>query len=318
MNRSSYPYVKTPPIFRCLIKKQQQATEELTYKPRRRRRRKVNNSDFYWWGFPIGTGGYVIIRFLLTIDWDFGSFIIFMGAVAIALISGYLLIRSYYRDFKSEPPPEYIVNKEIRKKAIDAKNKIRKRYLSRPLKDKVKKLLKGKVRTLEPLTPSATVGVSEKQFLAVLQKYFGQRVNFPNGVFSIIGTTFEYTPDIVYQDSYTGLTIDIEIDEPYAGKSKEPHHCNDNDKDRNRDDFFLKRNWVVVRFAEEQVVKYPVACAYYLSKVIYQLSGIRYEVPAEKLPSIPTWDSEESTSMARLLHRETYLKEHGLWQIRIS
>lgn len=315
MNVSSYPYIKTPPIFRPLLKKQLIANQELAYKPRRRRK-KVNDTDFYWWGLPIGVGSALIIRFLLTIDWDFGSLFIFMGAVAIALISAYLLIRSYYRDFKSEPPPELIVDKEIRKKAIDAKNKIRKRYLSRPLKDKVKKLLKGKVKELDPLPPSATVGVSEKQFLAVLQKYFGDKIDFPDGVFTIPGSSHDYTPDMVYYDSYTGLTIDIEIDEPYAGKSKKPHHCTDEEKDSNRDKFFLERNWVIVRFAEEQVVKNPLGCAYYLDKVVKILIGISHNVPPTVLEPIPMWDSNMATKMASQKYRETYLEQYGIFEQR--
>jgi|GEM_PF-5662473 len=296
-----YPIVKIPTIICTLLEQQKLA------KPSKKKvRSKLKEDDSYWLGLPLGIGSVVLIRYLFTLEWDFFSLLLFLLLVGSGGICIYFFLR--YKD----KPSETLVDTE--KRIFALRESLKRRYSERPLKQRLKKTLRRRVKQLDPMPPDAQRGVSEDYFLALLQQYFGDTVQYPDGVFSIFGTTFDYTPDMVYRDPYTGLTIDIEIDEPYAGKSKEPHHCNDNDKDRNRDDFFLELNWVVVRFAEEQVVKYPVACAYYLSKVIYRLSGIRYEVPAEKLPPIATWGKEESTSMARLLHRETYLKEHGLWQ----
>lgn len=305
-----YPYYQTPFILQPLIDKQLIASKPLIDKPRRKRKKVAPSSK---WVLPFGAMGALIIYYLFSLDWDMGALMLFLGAVSSALLSAFFLMRYFKKNRESLPstPPS-----QTRAKILNAKNKLRKRYLSRPLKDKVKKLLKRKVLALESISPSATVGVSEKQFLAVLQQYFGQKVNFPTGVFSIPCTEFEYTPDMVYQDSYTGLTIDIEIDEPYAGNSKEPHHCTVDDKDKNRDEFFLQRNWVVVRFAEEQVVKNPLGCAYYLDRLIKSLSGITHNVPPTELEPITMWDSSSARQMASKQHREIYLEQYGLFTQR--
>ena len=296
-----YPIVKIPPVICDWLEREKIASS----KPRKINRKKSKNK-VYFLGFVSGVLVVLLIKFLISLEWNITALIIFLIALSGSFLSAFLFLRLV--DFDS--PREF----EDDERAIALITSLRKRYLKRPLSQKLRKVLKGKVKPLESLTPSATQGVSEGFFLSSLKQYFGDKVNFPDGVFTIKGNFYEYTPDIVYRDPETDLTIDIEIDEPYAGNTKEPHHCNDDGRDRRRDDFFLERNWVVIRFAEEQVVKYPVACAYHLDKVIYRLSGLRHDVPAEKLPPIPTWDSLESTSMARLLHRETYLKEHGLWQ----
>ncbi len=183
--------------------------------------------------------------------------------------------------------------------------------------EKLRNLLKGKVEqsTGESL---AQKGVSEAGFLEVLKTVFPDATF--GGEFPIPGSKYCYSIDLAWVDSNTGLSIDIEIDEPYDGKSKKPHHCLDDDKDRNRTRFFNERNWVVIRFAEEQVVTNPQGCCRYLAEIIGQitqdLSLIEKVKDLPGLDPVKAWTSSESKQMAVWKVRESYLDESGIYKQR--
>ena len=44
-------------------------------------------------------------------------------------------------------------------------------------------------------------------------------------------------------------------------------------KDNQRNQFFLEKNWVVIRFSELQVVKYPDSCCKAIARIISQITG---------------------------------------------
>jgi hypothetical protein len=117
-----------------------------------------------------------------------------------------------------------------------------------------------------------------------------------------------------------GISLIIEVDEPYEGKSKRPHHCNDDGKDDRRDEFFIKGNWVVIRFSEFQVCAYPTECCYTIAQVIDSLmqplqgslsqnfKGVR------DLPSDRRWNTRQATEMARRDYRLEYLEKYGVYK----
>lgn len=74
----------------------------------------------------------------------------------------------------------------------------------------------------------------------------------------------------------SSLSIDIEIDEPYVGNTKAPHHCIDQGKDDIRNEFFTNGNWVVIRFSEKQVVKYPRSCCKVIASVVARVAAIAH------------------------------------------
>ena len=295
----NYPIVVIPSIICQWLEREKIASSKPTTKKRKYSRNKV-----YFLGFVSGILIVLLINFLVSLEWNLTALITFLIALSGSFLSAFFFLRLF--DFPQEFGDD--------ERAIALITSLRKRYAKRSKAQKIKRLLSGNVKPLEPITPSATQGLSEKYFLDRLKEYFSEEVNFPDGVFSIPGDFYEYTPDILYHDPSTGLTIDIEIDEPYVGDTKEPHHCIDEDKDSNRDEFFLKKNWVVVRFAEEQVVKYPVACAYYLDRLIYRLTDVSHNVPVTKLKSIPRWDLTSAKELANQNFRLGYLEENGLWQ----
>ncbi|MEH0156207.1 hypothetical protein V6R21_18805 [Limibacter armeniacum] len=133
---------------------------------------------------------------------------------------------------------------------------------------------------------------------------------FPGKIYTVFQLgNFEkpYVPDIVYKD-HTGLHIDIEIDEPYSVESGEPIHYIGADDRRNR--FFLENGWVVMRFSEEQVKRYPDSCCREIGQVLSQLKHepIRDGLnKVRKLPAQKCWNKEEATFLAQNNYRNQLL-----------
>ena len=180
----------------------------------------------------------------------------------------------------------------------------------------LKKLLKKIVQP--PAIQSkggAQQGVSEKQFFIYLCRYFSDFYDFcMGGEFPIPSTSFRYTADFILVHQPTGLAIDIEIDEPYDGRTGKPHHCVDRNKDSQRDRFFLERNWVVIRFSELQVVKYPDACCKAIARVISQITGdyrslVKLQNVKDSLPH-QQWKVKQAVYMAKTKFRNSYLKNN--------
>lgn len=186
------------------------------------------------------------------------------------------------------------------------------------LLQKRSKLLKKLLREIvQPPASQGKIGtqqgVSEKQFFVYLCRYFSDCYDFcMGGEFPIPSTSFCYTADFILVHRATGLAIDIEIDEPYDGKTGKPHHCMDRNKDNQRNRFFLERNWVVIRFSELQVVKYPDACCQALAKVVFQITGdyrslVKLQNVKELLPH-KQWKVKEAVYMSKTKFRNSYLR----------
>jgi very-short-patch-repair endonuclease len=178
-------------------------------------------------------------------------------------------------------------------------------------------LLKEKVR--QPSSKAVKFlrkGISEESFWPLLNKYFNE-VGW--GVeFEIPGSDKRFAADfvIVHPESY--IHICVEIDEPYTyieGTLTPCHTVNDEgDKRRNR--FFLEGGWVVVRFAEEQVVKYPESCCKAIAQLIAELTGdftiLQQLRKAPLLPFVKQWTEKEAYRKARKKERHSYLEASGV------
>ena len=128
-----------------------------------------------------------------------------------------------------------------------------------------------------------------------------------------IGTTpFEPDLAIINLESGKNIFIDIEIDEPYDGVSKTPTHYRTakGTIDDARNDGFTDRGWMVIRFAEEQIVTNPNGCVKFIGQVIKSVcpsySSKCLELP-NALERIPIWSEAEARSYAREHKREKYL-----------
>lgn len=157
----------------------------------------------------------------------------------------------------------------------------------------------------------AREGRFEKQFGKELCRCFGDKIN-TNLTLNIPNYEYPYTPDFAYFDRSLNLFIDIEIDEPYTDE-KSIHY---NGADDERNNFFLACNWIIIRFAEEQVATSPLSCCREIAKVIDELLGIdinlRKFAGIFDLTIIPQWTESQSLEMAASNHRDTY--KHYLFQ----
>jgi hypothetical protein len=163
-------------------------------------------------------------------------------------------------------------------------------------------------------TSQARQGVSEQRFLQYLQQYFEEVVQAAE--FKIPSSQRSYSADFTVIHTPSGLGIDVEIDEPYAGKSKKPTHCCDADSDMRRNQLFLEWNWIVVRFTEKQVVQAPLSCCKFLAIAIAFVTGDRsYLKQLETEPdllSVKPWTTREARAMAKSNYRLTYLSGFGV------
>lgn len=152
-------------------------------------------------------------------------------------------------------------------------------------------------------------GRHEKTLRKELDVYFPGKI-FTNKALLIPEHEHPYTSDITYIDADISLYIDIEIDEPYALPSGKPIHYIGCTKDINRDDFFLNRNWVVIRFSEEQVVCHTRSCCKFIAEIIDELTGASTTLDrlldVDDLPQMPQWSKEEAEVMASNKYRDKY------------
>jgi len=137
-----------------------------------------------------------------------------------------------------------------------------------------------------------------------------------------------YDTDLIYWIPEINLFINIEIDEPYDLESKYPKHSlvdidvyGKKSKelislDDTRDKFFRDNNWIVIRFAEEQIIKSPRKChesiiwvASFFSSPLYNFKDFHYYLNWNIDP-INKWLKEEANDMASIDYRKSYLNDH--------
>lgn len=167
--------------------------------------------------------------------------------------------------------------------------------------------------TYDGKTEKACEGASEKAFGEYLTKYFNNNIK-QNLALTIPDFTYPYSPDFAYIHEESNLHIDIEIDEPYIYFSGEPNHYLNKEKDWIRNQFFLDKKWIVLRFSEEQVVRHPDSCCKLIAEIVYKFtydeSILDDFVQIPDLEPIKVWTYEEAEKMAVCQFRNQYLKKH--------
>ncbi len=154
-------------------------------------------------------------------------------------------------------------------------------------------------------------GLKEESFQKAIEQYFGKDfVVLGNARLNTGKETRPFEPDIAIIDkSNSNLRIDIEIDEPYAGITRQPTHCKG--EDVNRDIYFVDRGWIVIRFSEYQVHLQENDCLIFIAEAIKSAIP-KYEIPnqldsqsaiqVEKL-----WDIVQAQKWEKAKYREQYL-----------
>ena len=124
-------------------------------------------------------------------------------------------------------------------------------------------------------------GYKESSFQKSLDKTIGNQIKILGDIRLNTGNeTRPYEPDIALADETSGLNIriDIEIDEPYAGITRQATHCIE--EDDLRDIFFVDRGWTVIRFTEHQIHIQENECLAYVARFIHEINP-SFQIPSE-------------------------------------
>lgn len=162
---------------------------------------------------------------------------------------------------------------------------------------------------------SASKGLSEAYFLSYLQKWFVS----PWRILEHCKFDSRYTPtaDFILIHDDLKLAVDLEIDEPYSLKKLEPIHYIEDSWYIIRDRMFIDLGYIVIRFAEYQVAKYPDYCCLHIARVLNQfLTPLKISLPdSTKISPLPSsawkvkaWTAKEAQMMAKARIREQYLE----------
>ncbi len=158
---------------------------------------------------------------------------------------------------------------------------------------------------------AAKQGWSEAKFGNHLKRYFPGKIH-TGLTLCIPDFDHPYTPDFAYTDSSLNLHIDIEVDEPYVYGSGNPTHFAEAWKDNKRNNFFIDKGWIVIRFSEEQVVRWPGSCCKTVAQAIAQVTGdssmLNQFANIPDLQPIRQWTEGEAREMAVSGYRDQYCK----------
>ncbi|MBR8839192.1 MAG: hypothetical protein DSM106950_35630 [Stigonema ocellatum SAG 48.90 = DSM 106950] len=265
------------------------------------------------WLMSVGT--------LVLTQWLFGlSLVAFSLALGCSVISG-VAVWYYLRLRDSQAETRYKQRlAEYQQQLSEYENRYNRRLklmatgtqkyslLLQTRQKKLKALLNGRIQ-LPRDSSNAQQGVSEEQFFRYLLRYFPTVCQGME--FQIPDSSFRYSADFILYHQQSGLAIDIEVDEPYEGRTGEPHHCTDQGKDSRRNQFFIENNWIVIRFSEKQVVQHPDSCCNVIARAIAQVTGdysclvSLQDVPALLLDK--QWTIKQAKRMAKINYRQSYL-----------
>jgi len=156
-------------------------------------------------------------------------------------------------------------------------------------------------------------GYSEKKFESYLHQYFPGKIctglTMQNPSYD---RRYPYTADFAYIEPAMNLHIDIEVDEPYDYTSRQPRHYVGLETEKKRNRFFTDRLWIVIRFSEEQVVRWPDSCCKTVAEVIADVMGDKPLPPQftgiPSLKQMPRWTEQEARLLAADSYRQTYLR----------
>jgi hypothetical protein len=158
-------------------------------------------------------------------------------------------------------------------------------------------------------------GVSEDIFKHELISHFGSDI-ITNKCFNLFG----YPDFLLYQIiNFNQIIIDIEIDEPYIAESgKVIHYIYEENNgemtyiDSFRDSTFSDHGILVIRFAEEQIMRYPKQCINYIEKLLNSIKNMTFpyhSIVDNELPKIKRWTEKEAIKLSNQNYRNNYLSK---------
>lgn len=159
-------------------------------------------------------------------------------------------------------------------------------------------------------------GYKEEAFKSYINKYFRSNFQVFDDRFILVKNNLKpFEPDFTIIDEKDNINIflDIEIDEPYEGindiQKRKPTHFQYSDINRNN--AFVNRGWIVIRFAEIQVHREPESCCRFIADVLKSINP-HYIIPDSltkyyKVEPTRHWTKEKSEQWSIEKYREKYL-----------
>ncbi|WP_181308765.1 PD-(D/E)XK nuclease family protein [Rufibacter sp. XAAS-G3-1] len=154
-------------------------------------------------------------------------------------------------------------------------------------------------------------GFKEESFQNLIENIFGRDFLVSGSIRLNTGKdTRPFEPDIaIIGKSNNSIRIDIEIDEPYAGLTRQPTHCKGDDL--MRDIYFVDRGWIVIRFSELQVHSSEKECIKFIAEMIQSVNPL-YDIPLslnnyESIKTEKMWDVVQAQKWEKAKYREKYL-----------
>lgn len=157
-------------------------------------------------------------------------------------------------------------------------------------------------------------GFKEASFQQAIEYFFSENFDISGNTRLNTGkSTRPFEPDIaIIGKSEENIRIDIEIDEPYPGITRQPTHCLGDDI--NRDNYFKDRGWIVIRFSEYQVHTQEKECLKFIANLLSEINS-KYAIPNElksyaQLDKEKVWNLVKAQKWEKEKYRESYLN-HG-------
>tara|TARA_B100000767_G_scaffold248031_1_gene248635 strand:- start:3454 stop:5376 length:1923 start_codon:yes stop_codon:yes gene_type:complete len=154
-------------------------------------------------------------------------------------------------------------------------------------------------------------GFKDESFEKSISTFFSNKYQVSGNVRLNTGkSTRPFEPDIaIICSTNKNVRIDIEIDEPYAGITRQPTHCKG--EDVNRDDYFRDRGWIVIRFSEFQVHTKEIECLNFIALVISSIDN-SFQIPnilqaISKIQNETLWNIVQAQKWEKEKYREKYL-----------
>lgn len=154
-------------------------------------------------------------------------------------------------------------------------------------------------------------GFKDESFEKSISTFFSNKYQISGNVRLNTGkATRPFEPDIaIICSTNKNIRIDIEIDEPYAGITRQSTHCKG--EDVNRDNYFRDRGWIVIRFSEYQVHTKEIECLHFIALVISSIDN-SFQIPnnlqaISKIQNEILWDIIQAQKWEKANYRESYL-----------
>lgn len=190
----------------------------------------------------------------------------------------------------------------------------------------------------QPVKVESKKGYSEGGFIAELKQNLAHLI-YEGDLEIVEGVGIEHNLDeyehlrsfqldIVLYHKESGMFFDIEIDEPYTLEEGKPIHCYDfvEDYNENRDSILTENHtWIVIRFSEEQVIRFPELCTKFIlgniarftfDEKYYQFGQQISSFDLHEVLPISRWRGNDARRMADENFRERYLKIESIRQSR--